>query len=224
MIAYPQPYGQVPDPGAWRDRAVYVVGRGPSLEPYVRRLRYLDQVGYVVAVNTWAYVERPDLVVSLDHDWVDRHAAEVPSAPCPVLVAMPDDHPRPVVENLTYLRRVHRAPGRTRLSDDPRAVTNGLNSGFVGLNVAWLKGAGRGGLPVYLLGFDFVPGDRGQTHHDNRGEMTIPASTRRMYPRWAKILEEVKPQLDAAGVRVFNCSPTSLLAAYPYRAYDEVLP
>lgn len=204
----------------WTDKPVYIVGGGPSLKPYIQYLTNLHEKGYVIAVNDgFRFCDKPSVIFSIDHTWLEKRLEEIPQMHGPVVVALDQNHPRPYVSNITYLIRTTRMRV-TRLSEDPTKIFNGLNSGFCALNYAYLKGAKT----VYLLGFDFKEGPNGETHFHKSYPWHSAGNTRRLFPAWAQIMDDVAPQLTKAGVEVWNCSKDSLLTAFPHKPYEEVLP
>lgn len=211
------PFGIVA-PRDWSHQRVFIVGGGSSLAPHRAGLRSIHERGLVLAINDSWRDCRPTAVFSVDHVWTKRNQNAIPSIYAPVTVALERDHPRPPVANLTYVLR--RPRGQIpELSTDPGQVTNLLNSGASGIDYAALRGARE----IFLLGFDFMPGPGKETHYHTGYEWHSVPNTGRMYPRWAALLDSFKPALDRAGIRVYNCSPKTLLTAFPYRAYEEFL-
>lgn len=213
----PQDFG-LAFPRDWGQQRVFLLGGGHSLAAVRPRLSRLAERGFVLAIND-AWRDCPATAVfSVDHTWLKRNQARIPAIPYPVVVAVDPSHERPPVINLTYLRRQPRVDP-PQLSTDPGQVLNLLNSGSSGVDYAVKRGARE----IFLLGLDFQPGPGGQSHyHEGYGWHNAP-TTGRMYPRWAAILDALKPALDRVGVTVWNCSPRSRLTAYRYRSYEEVL-
>ena len=212
-----QEFGNV-GPKTWGDRPVFIVGGGPSLKPFRLRLSLLYQRGIVLAVNdSYKYTNFPDAIVSLDHMWLEKNLKNFEDMPGPVFCAVDDGNSRLENKYVTYLYRKYRTE-RCPLSDDPTKITNGMTSGFAALNFAYLKGAKT----IYLLGFDFKDIDD-QTHFHAGYEWHNKTNSNRLYPRWAAAFDDTVAQLNAAGVKVYNCSPDSLLTAFEHKPYSEVL-
>lgn len=219
-----QPYG-ILDPKKWDDgRPCVVIGGGPSLIPWKQKLQYLFQKYWVIAVNDscW-HTYFPDIVCTLDHTWVARNLEKFKDGfkqfPGPVVAAVDAGNPRVPSENLTYLYRLRREEtnNEARLSEDPKIIVNGMNSGHCGLQLGYLKGCKE----IYLLGFDFKEIED-KTHFHSGYQWHNRPSSNRLYGQWANAFKWTVPQLDKAGVRVFNCSDNSALACFPHKPYQEV--
>ncbi len=201
----------------WEDKPCYIIGGGTSLKPYVNSLMGLNDKGYVIAVNDSYKHCDPDLIFTLDHTWLEKNHETIPSMPAVVYAAVAEDHERPDLGCVVYLKRRNRN-GIALLSTDPSAITNGLNSGFGALNLAWLKGCKE----IFLLGFDFKPGHGGNSHYHDGYKWYNPVATGNMFPKWAQLFHECAGQIKDAGVKVINCSDNSLLTAFPYKPYREI--
>lgn len=207
----------------WSDRAVIVLGGGPSLSlehfEMVRTARETDRVR-VVAVND-AYLLAPwaDVVYAADAKWfvwqsigvekpklgltaqqVRERWARFAGQKCGIEVAaqyLPDS---------AHVLRLSHAPG---LSRDPAALASGRSDGYMGhsgfqaLNLAILAGAKL----IILLGFDGGPLS-GQSHF--HGEHPVPTPDD-VWPHIRRSFSVIERELSAAGVRVVNCSPASAI-------------
>lgn len=209
----------------WEGATVAIIGGGPSVtRQHVEMVRGLR----VIAVNA-AYLWAPwaDILYAADsHFWAD-HAAGVD---IPVLEMTAADvrarftafeGERCTIQgsgnNVTdpavhVLRRVD----HWGLSRDPAALADGRNSGFHALNLAILAGAAR----VLLLGFDGAP-VRGRTHWHGGHRRATPAEA---YPLYAKAMSESARDIRALGVEVINCSPGSVIDAFPIVELAAALP
>lgn len=202
----------------WDDKPVYIVGGGPSLKPFQKKLALLYQLGHVIAVNdAYKHCKYPDVIFTLDHQWLENRFTEIPSMQSPVFAAVEfENHPCIDCENLTYLWRYPR--WKATLSEDKSQITNGHNSGYGALNFAYLKGAKT----IFLLGFDFKLVDEKKHFHEGY-KWTSPQDPNNVFPMWAKLFDDTLPQFEKAGVKVFNCSNNSAMTAFPYKAYEDVL-
>lgn len=136
-------------------------------------------------------------VFSLDPDWVraDRKLLETCEGERYVAVAL-DTHPDLAnIPGVTYLQQRHE-PG---LSDDPRYVHTGGNSGYAAINLAYLKHAKR----IHLVGYDMV--GRNGVERDK-------------FRDWAPRFDSMLPQLKAAGITVINHNPDSAITAFETEA------
>lgn len=217
-----QEYGTVgPQLVVWQKRPCYILGGGPSLLPWQSKLWDLHQKGNVICVNdSYKRMNSPDLIVTLDHLWLEKNIEQIKWMSAPVIAAVDESNPRIPSSNLTYLKRLHRSGMNVeaRFSDNPGELINGMNSGHAALQVAYLKGAKL----IYLLGFDFKE-IADKTHFHAGYPWHNRDNSKRLYPVWAEAFKYTLPQLKMAAVEVFNCSGDSLLTVFPFKAYSEVL-
>lgn len=101
------------------------------------------------------------------------------------------------------------------LSLDCRAILTGRNSGYQALNIAVLAGAKK----IVLLGYD-MRFDGGKQHWF--GEHPI-RNTEAEFATYAKRFRSTLPQLKTLGVEVLNCSPISLIDAFPKVTIEAAL-
>jgi hypothetical protein len=93
------------------------------------------------------------------------------------------------------------------LSDDPRALITGRNSGFQGMNLAILAGAAT----VILLGFDGRPAPDGREHFHGGHPRRTPAEA---YPLYVDAMVAAHAAIAARGVRVINATPGSAIDCF----------
>lgn len=93
---------------------------------------------------------------------------------------------------------------------------NGRNSGFCAFNWAVQQKPDE----IFLFGFDMqaVNGQR----HFHKPYPWSPNVTNR-YAKWAEDFDESKPTCDQIGLKVYNCSPVSLIEAFPRVASQKAL-
>lgn len=101
------------------------------------------------------------------------------------------------------------------LSLESGTLLTGRNSGYQALNLAVLAGAKR----VVLLGFDMCF-KGGKSHWF--GDHPI-ANVEADFRNYAKAFRTTLPQLERVGVEVLNCSPISLIDAFPKVTLEEAL-
>ena len=134
----------------------------------------------------------PGLVVfSLDNCWVRRRKLFLSRCSAEKYLALPLDTWPDCggIPGVTYLQWGH----GEGLSEDPRVLNTGGNSGYAAINLAYLKQATR----IDLLGFDMDPSEKSE------------------YTFWIAAFRTMLPQLKARGVEIFNHSPSSHIDAFP---------
>lgn len=92
------------------------------------------------------------------------------------------------------------------LGKTPGVIHQGGNSGHQAINLAFQAGARR----IILLGFDFQG-----THWHGKYTNGLPNNGPRLYEHWMKMLAVTAADLKAAGIEVWNCSPSSAIVCFP---------
>lgn len=103
------------------------------------------------------------------------------------------------------------------LTTRPDSINNGKNSGYQGINMAYIFGAKR----IVLVGFDMQKGEGGQQHffgaHPRGLINTLPfAECRRLMARLAV-------DLDGAGVDVVNATARTALTCFRQASLEAAL-
>lgn len=209
------PFGAIWSPW-WDDRDLFIVGGGPSLRG--RDMSGLRKRGRVLAVNRAFELIPCDAVFSLDLTFIKnrRRELEMAARRSEVILAVPDDYSDGLVAGATYVKRIQ---GKG-VSFDPRAIINGLNSGYGAVNVAILKRA----LRIYLLGFDLVAPATGEPGHWHDGYDWNNGSSRIYYSRWAQRFDEIARDVDMLGgtVQIINANPSSAIRCFPFTSYEDL--
>lgn len=178
---------------------VWIIGGGPSARAFDR-----TRIGErVIAVNDAIFefsarllfplgAKTPSAVtsISVDGDWVTRHRAFLSATSFEKYVAIPLETWTECTEipGMIYLQRSHDGG----LSEDPRKLETGGNSGYAAINLAYLQGAEL----IHLVGFDMDP------------------SANESYAEWIPRFRTMLPQLMARRVRVVNHNPHSHIDAF----------
>jgi len=92
------------------------------------------------------------------------------------------------------------------LSEDPRALVTGRNSGFQALNLATLAGAS----PILLLAFDGKPGAAKSHWHGGHPQPTPPAA----YEQYRRAMSAAENALLRLGIEVINVTPGSAIDSF----------
>lgn len=102
-----------------------------------------------------------------------------------------------------------------RLSDDPRGIHTGSNSGYQLLNICYLAGAKK----IILVGYDM--GYLNGKSHSHDGHKIKCHET--AYHGFARRFDTTVKQLNASGVVVLNATPGSRIGCYPKVSLEEAL-
>ncbi len=216
----PFPFGLVGPPW-WSDRAVFLVGGGPSLAGF--DFSRLADFGYILGINQSMLDAPCQAGVSLDHLFVTYRRAELcefakstplylalgdiwwrAAAPIPGAIYLRDsDIPAPAV-----------APG---LSRKPDAVYRGATSGYVALGLATLKRAKR----IVLLGYDYAV--NASKHHYHDAYFWHQAANDQSIDKWAQQFKSAAAACAEIGIEVINASPLSAIDAFPKMSIEDAL-
>lgn len=192
----------------WADRPLFIIGGGTSLRGFdFSRIR---SKGRLLGCNRSAFSAEADALVTLDAHWVrmDRVLIEEFCARGgEAYLGLPADKRHLYkIRGATIMNRERRGDV---LSTNPIELT-GTNTGFTALNLAFHKRP----RVVYLLGYDMKTAS-GNTHFHG-GYSWTSAHVCRFMGKWALNFGRAKEQLEAAGVKVYNCigNPESLIPCF----------
>lgn len=228
----------------WDDRPCIIVGAGTSLKGFDHRR--LDGLGYVIAVNG-AMHDHPGAAAwfTLDLPFLRNNVGWLrPWRDTPLIIAVPPSTTQgpDAYKRAATLHSHHHAPHikraryiiRQRINDVLTTtldrIEGGTTSGFAAMNYAWTKS--RQMQPIFLFGFDYRVGTRangaGETVNEphycpDRYPEHTQGHNERYWVKWARCFDRVRPQADAAGVRIINCvgEPRSAIECLETVTIDE---
>lgn len=207
----------------WRARPAVIIAPGPSLTAadvdVVRRSRQADRIRVVSVSNAWKWTaDFADAFFAADRRYFKAYLRNMLSGET--------GHVGPVLrerivtccnvsakaDRLQYVRAANR-PGLGTYE-----LTTGGNSGWMGLNLAYLYGARR----IYLLGFDMQRGPGGLSHAD--GDHVKTCNVGLNFSEWiARIERYAAPELKKRGATVINCSRSTALRCWPRSTIEAEL-
>lgn len=211
----------------WRGCAVVLLGGGPSLSlEQVALVQAAHEQGLVkcIAVNdSYLWAPWADVHYAADSHWHLWHSNGIPKPKLKLTSAQVREawasfkgqkctvknSGANVKDDRVHMLRNKGFPLHTHgISDDPRALCTGRNSGFQALNIAVLAKAQM----HILLGYDARDGlAPGQTHwhggHPHQFDPRMPEIIRRSFSL-------AENDLRTAGARVINCSPGSAINSF----------
>lgn len=190
---------------------MYIIGGGPSARGL--DLSRLRERGFVLGVNRAAELLPCDAFFTIDVHLMEHYRERIPawcSAGVEAWLAVPEDYQRPPIPGSRYVVR-QRGEG---FSSDPRAVINGLNSGYSAINLAVLRGARR----IVLVGYD-MDGEAERSHWHDGYPWYRSRHPSRCYPDWARRFDALARELPE-GVEVVNANPESAITAFPRTGYE----
>lgn len=200
----------------WKARPAVVIAAGPSLTPedaeIVRASRAADRIRVISVSNAWKLCSPwADVYFAGDRRYWIEYLAKMMRAGVPRDRLATCCNVTAKMERITY----HRAANRPGLG--LTELHTGGNSGWMGLNLAYLLGARR----IYLLGFDMMLGPRDEKHFDgaHTGQCDVPLN----FVEWRHRFAKAAPDLEKAGVTVVNCSRRTALDCFPRSTIDAEL-
>ncbi len=205
-------------PKLWPGETVVVIGGGPSLTH--EDVAYCRDKAHVVAVKEAGCCRIPGQVAPAP--WAEvLYAADekywrfVQGAPefAGLKYAIEQREGERQMGDWPGLQ-VLRNLGEHGLETDPTGLRTGFNSGYQAINLAVHLGAAK----IVLLGFDCW---RGPDGHNWFGPH--PTHIESPYPVFLQAFNTIVAPLKAAGVDVVNCSPTTMLRAFPRADLRDVL-
>ncbi len=173
---------------------VWIVGNGPS---GARLLPIVPTGASVLCINDAVFhvgrLNKHNVAFfTLDKDWVRSHKDFLAVARIEKHIALPlETWPDCAgIPGMKYYGWSH----EEGLSDDPKVIATGQNSGYGAINLCYLQGT----KVIHLIGYDMDPAH----NHD--------------YQFWAPFFRHSLPQLAARGMRVWNHNPASHVDAFPF--------
>jgi hypothetical protein len=194
------------------DGPVVCIAGGPSLTQ--EQCEAVRSKARVIVVND-AFKLAPwaDALYFADHRWMEWHRKEV-SEFAGHKVSIEQSRPVEWPDDIHILRNLDKGDP-TGLSLDPMGLKTGRHSGYQALNLAVLAG----GNPILLLGYDYKFVD-GKAHF--HGDHPIPTPENHL-TGFRQKLSTIENPLKDMGIEVFNCSPDSLLEAFPRMSLEKAL-
>lgn len=200
----------------WQERTAVVIAAGPSLTvedcALVRAARERDEVRVVSVSNAWKHCATwADAFFSADRRYWKHYLPQMLKAGAPKARMVTTCNLTEQQDGITRVRMANR-PG-LGLAE----VYTGGNSGYMGINLAYLYGARR----IVLLGLDCQPGPNGERHFD--GDHPAPLTQHQPFGEWVKRFKTLAEDCDKRGVEVINCSRRTALQCFKRGDLAEVL-
>lgn len=225
---------------AWQGKTVVCIGGGPSLTQrqlaLIQRAREADAVRVIVINDQYLVAPWADLLYFADSKWYDWHAGGIEKSwPW---VKFSADEVRQAFEGFAgekvTIRRFHKPDqfhaepkyplavsrlanlGDVRLSELAEGIHTGRNGGYQAMNIATLSG----GRPILLVAYDMrFEGKRSHSHNGHPEKLSESAYS----GTYARQFHTAESQLNAARIRVVNCTPGSKLACFPMSTIEKEL-
>lgn len=221
---------------SWRGATVALLAGGPSLTPeqfeLVGDARRADRLRVIAINDSYLLAPWADVHYAADAKWHQWHGAGIPK---PLLrLSAAEVHGRwaafpgqkctiqscggHVVDDTVHVMRNRDFPAHGEgISRDPEALATGRHSGFQALNLAILAGAST----ILLLGYDARRGADGAPHW--HGDHPVPSQAEAAYSEFKRAFSAAQRDIEAAGVRVINCSMVSAIETFAKLPLQEAL-
>lgn len=200
----------------WQIRPAVVIASGPSLTQddveIVRRSRRADRIRVVSVSNAWKHcADFADAFFAADRRYWKHYMPMMAAAGVPKDRMVTCCNVTAAAEGIKRVR-AHNRPGL-----GVQELHTGGNSGYMGLNLAYLFGARR----IYLLGLDCQPGPAGEKHFD--GAHPKPLVQEMPFGEWVKRFDRLAIDLAKKGVSVVNCTRRTALRSFPMSSVESEL-
>lgn len=201
----------------WLTRPAVVIASGPSLTAgdceLVRQARVADLVRVVSVSNAWKHTAKwADAIFAADQRYWKHYIAAMQAAGAPKERMVTCCN---VTANARQIKRI-RAANRPGLGT--YELHTGGNSGFMGLNIAFLYGARH----ILLLGFDMQEGPKGEKHFD--GAHPSPLVQAMPFKEWVRRFDAAAKDLAKHKAVVINCSRATALTCFERQPLATALP
>ena len=178
------------------DQVVSIVAGGWSFSRVNRR--YLEGTTIIGVNDSAIYLDRVDIVLSMDRMWAEHRWPRVYDMAVETWLSLNalKNIPRPLPQWVKPFEYDRTTPA---LSED-RGRLNGDNSGYCALNLAYLMRPRE----VRLFGFDMKPGPKGEPYWYLPYPWTKrPGATNKgKFPHWAKAFDVAADAFNDAGIDV----------------------
>jgi hypothetical protein len=198
----------------WESETIAIVASGPTAK--TAGVEQLQGKVRVIAINeSWELCPWADVLYGCDGRWWNWRGG-VPKFHGLKIWADPAgyDHLYKDIKKVT----IANVKCNDILFDEPGLIGAGGNSGFQALNLAVQFGAKR----ILLIGYDMRI-DFGEHWHVRHYPPLSNPHVNDNLPRWREALDGTADCLAKLGIQVINCSPVSLLKAYPKMSISEAL-
>lgn len=200
----------------WKTRPALIIAAGPSLTAadceLVRLARERDEVRVVSVSNAWKHCATwADAFFSADRRYWKHYLPQMLKAGVPKAKMVTTCNLTEQQDNIMRVRMANR-PG-LGLAE----VNTGGNSGYMGINLAYLFGARK----IILLGLDCQPGPNGEKHFD--GSHPMPLTQHQPFGEWIKRFKTLAEDCEKRGVDVINCSRATALTCFKRGDLKEVV-
>ena len=198
----------------WQSRPAVIIAPGPSLTAedvdVVRKARQADRVRVVSVSNAWKWTaDFADAFFAADRRYWKAYLRDMLTGKTGFVGAVPRERMVTCCNVTAKADRIAWVRAANRPGLGTYELTTGGNSGWMGLNLAWLYGARR----FYLLGLDMQRGPGGLSHADGDHVRTCNVSLN--FSEWiAKIERYAAPDLAKRGAIVINCSRSTALKCW----------
>jgi hypothetical protein len=199
-------------PPLWKDETVAILAGGPSLtQEQVDYIR--DKCRVIVINNSYQLAPWADLLYFCDARWYRWHKDNELFKNFQGIKVTFQNH-KYVPDDVLKLGH----GGKEGLCLEKDKVATGSNSGFQCINLSFHLGTNR----ILLLGYDMkTVGGKSHWHngHGKDFQLTDKTFSSNMVPKFNTLIEPLKSR----GVEVINCTPGSMITAFPFQKLENVI-
>jgi hypothetical protein len=200
---------------------VVVAATGPSFSEsqatLIEGARAAGDWRVIAISDAWLRLPHADLLYACDGTWwkvVENGVVRIDRIRATFSGELWTQH-RPTAQafGLRYIRG-YSEDGLTTRAD---AVNNGKNSGYQGINLAYLFGA----VQIVLVGFDMQDDPDGKHHFF--GDHPKPLDNRLPFDTCRRLMARLAVDLDAAGIDVINATERTALVCFRRASLETAL-
>lgn len=192
----------------FKNKTVYVIGGGPSLENFNWSLLANKKV---IAINkSFISVPTAQIIYWTDARFYRWYKKDIDESKAVKYTINPG---APYNADVRLLKK----GVRHGLETDNRLLAHGDNSGYAAINLAYHLGAAK----IVLLGFDM--GSNGSKTHFHDGYPVKPTSKNIYEKRFVVSFPHIAKELKNKGIKVYNASDRSTLTCFPKITIEKSL-
>ena len=201
----------------WDTRTAVVIASGPSLTAddcrRVMMCRANDSVRVISVSNAWKLCAKwADVFFAADR----RYWSAYFKAMCAAGIEREEMYTSCVAASA--LHKINRVKAANQPGLGLTSLNTGGNSGYMGINLAYLFGARK----IILLGFDMQAGPDGAKHFD--GSHPPGLSQCMPFPEWLHRFKALAKDLKERDIEVLNCARSTALWDFQRPSLEDALP
>lgn len=192
----------------FKNKTVYIIGGGPSLEGFNWKL--LKDKSVIAINKSFMAVPTAQIIYWTDSRFYRWYKEDIDASKATKYTINPG---APYKTDVKLLKK----GVKYGLETDNKLLAHGDNSGYAGINLAYHLGANK----IILLGFDM--GSYGNKTHFHEGYATKPTSKAIYEKRFSVSFPHIAKELKDRDIKIYNASSRSTLTCFPKIDIEKAL-